>query len=170
MAPSLNDIEVRTYWLPFDRKTATVNLEIKKDFADPLYKVCVPQYSAGQLERVLSVNMNQLEWSEVGEEGALVDVYGDNLYNGTSAIVGGSMLTQPTDGLFLRSDHHLQVLTTIRELARGGKINGRYGKPKNLLHPDIDTWKKEGSTTWWASRELGVITGGKGRATRWRAL
>jgi hypothetical protein len=40
-APSLS-LEVRTYWPPFDRRTATVNLEVKKDLADPLYKRCVP--------------------------------------------------------------------------------------------------------------------------------
>ena len=138
--PKAVNVEVTTYWLPYNRKTATVGTEPKggskrQQLSDP-----ISLFPAVRIQADLRAKIDSITWSEVGDEGVVVDILGDNFYNGTIAIIGGSVLNQPVNGLTLRNDHHIQVLTTLRELAKGGIINGRYGEPVPLQLKEVAGW------------------------------
>ncbi|MFL6388902.1 MAG: hypothetical protein ACJ71U_15575 [Terriglobales bacterium] len=137
-------VHVKTYWVSFDRKTSTSEKPDQKKALNDLSAQDVPLFTAQELQKNLSGRVTRLDWSEVGEEGALINVFGDRFYTGTTAIIGGAVLDQPVNGLFLRSDHQIQALTTLRALARSdGVINGRYGTPRDLIDPKVEEWKKE---------------------------
>jgi len=137
-------LQIKTYWVPYDRKTGTAKKARQPKALNDLGPQPVPLFHAREIHDHLSAELTRLDWSEVGEEGALMNVYGDKFYTGTTAIIGGAVLDQPVNGLFLRSDHHIQALTTLRALARGdGVINGRYGTPRDLIDPQVKEWKKQ---------------------------
>jgi hypothetical protein len=137
-------VQVNTYWVPFDRKSGTRKRNPREDSFGGRAQADVSLYSARESQNRLSATLTSLDWSEVGDEGALVNVFGDNFYTGTTAIIGGSVMDQPVNGLFLRTDHHLQALTTVRALARGdAKINGRYGVPRDLVDPSVEKELKQ---------------------------
>jgi len=159
-------VQVKTYWVPFDRKTSSSKKANQQKALNDLGPRVVPLFLARKLQRDLSATVNKLDWSEVGEEGALVNVFGDGFYTGTTAIIGGAVLDQPVNGLFLRSDHQIQALTTLRAIARGdGVINGRYGTPCDLIDPQVKEWKKQdgwgfsyASTSWTVNLDRTKVT------------
>jgi hypothetical protein len=133
-------VSVKTYWVPFDRKSATSKGSPKRDSVRERNNETLNLFTSAGLEKDLSASVKTLEWSEYGTNSALVKVTGDHFYTGTTAFVGGAALDKPSNGFFLKDDHYLQLVVPLRSLAlQDGNINGRYGSPAALLDPGIQS-------------------------------
>jgi hypothetical protein len=136
-------VAARTYWVPFDRKSATTKGAPKRGSVHDGDAGDLALFTSSGLQHDLSAKLHEVHWSESGADGALVTVSGDHFYSGTSAFVGGTVLDNPSNGFVLKDDHYLQIVAPLRSLTyQDGKINGRYGLPANLIDPKVEEWKK----------------------------
>jgi hypothetical protein len=135
-------IAVRTYWVPFDRKTATTKNAPRHGSLHEGNPEPLGLFTSSELHSDLSATLSKVQWSESGGDGALVSVTGDHFYSGTSAFVGGKVLNNASNGLVLKDDHYLQIVTPLSSLTyQDGKISGRYGAPADLVDPRVKEWK-----------------------------
>lgn len=140
-------VAVKTYWVPFDRKAATTKSTPRRGSVHESDAGPLALFTSSELHKDLSATVSKLQWSESGGDGALVSVTGDHFYSGTTAFVGGKVLDNASNGLVLKDDHYLQIVTPLSSLTyQDGKINGRYGEPADLVDPRAEEWKK--STLW----------------------
>lgn len=84
-------------------------------------------------ETALHPNVQDVRWTPVGPTNALITVEGDNFFSNTSVILGDKTYP-PADGLTLKSNKTLQLLTSQDALASGpAVVSGRYASPEALV-------------------------------------
>jgi hypothetical protein len=143
-------VKVRTYWKKYDHKTMTSYMAnnanrataasfwlslglaepqiFGKEYVNAADYPDVVVKPTHVYERHLRARVRTASWRPAGAKTALVTVDGENFFTGTSVAIGDKVLVTPTDGLVVKSNETLDVLTTIDALATGpGEIVSRYG-------------------------------------------
>lgn len=153
-------VKVRTYWEKYDHKTMTSYLANNTNRATEAsfwlsFGLAEPQIFGKKYvntadypdvyvkpthvyESHLRARVRTASWRPAGAKTALVTIDGENFFTGTSVAIGDKVLATPTDGLIIKSNETLDVLTTIDTLATGpGEIVSRYGAAVPIRAPDI---------------------------------
>jgi hypothetical protein len=132
-APQLN-VTAKTYWVKYDAKRRiTGESQLGKQsggYKDRPFTA----WPGGFINKELGPTIKAVSWHPVGPDAALVDVQGDNLFEGSSILIGGAVIDHKSPALVQNSDQHLQLLTTVGVLAHSeGVVSGRYGIPAPLM-------------------------------------
>ncbi len=127
-------VTAKTYWVKYDvkRRTASQSALGKQSggYADHLFTA----WPGGFINKQLGPRIKAVSWHPVGTDAALVDVQGENLFEGSSILIGGAVVDRNSPNLVQNSDQHLQLLTTVNVLAHSdGVVSGRYGIPAPLM-------------------------------------
>ncbi len=132
-APQLK-ITAKTYWVKYDGKRRVTNQKQLSKEAGGYVDRPFTAWPSGFINRELGPKVKEVSWHPVGPDAALVDVQGDNLFEGSSVLIGGTVIDRKSPALVQNSDQHLQLLTTVNVLARSdGVVSGRYGIPAPLM-------------------------------------
>ncbi|MCL4177965.1 MAG: hypothetical protein KJ072_09505 [Verrucomicrobia bacterium] len=125
-------VTVRTYWAKFDKKNAVISSKPRDERKDAEHELRIPR--AQIVQKSLGPRVKKVEWKPCGEGTVLIDVSGDNFYNGTTAVVGGQILDRSSPSLLVKSDQFLQLTARTYDVGRGSiYLSGRYGLSEELL-------------------------------------
>ena len=132
------NVRTRTYWAKFDQKRAVISSNPCDEYKPNVRPLPIPRSQT--IQHSLGPRVEKVELKPAGEGSVLIDVSGDNFYNGTTAIVGGKMLDSSNRALLIKDDHFLQIVATASDLAKGGVLlRGRYGLSAELLDRSVVT-------------------------------
>ena len=136
------NVSVRTYWRHYDRHTLTTKergsfwrhsqlpAPKERNFGS------VPIPTTASIQNDLSPVISDVSWVPTDDKTGVVIVNGRNFFTGTTVTLGSTVHTGPTDGLLIKSEQSLQVLTTASALTTGeGVLTGRYGASIPLVVP-----------------------------------
>jgi hypothetical protein len=125
-------IEVTTYWRKYDasKSIASGKREIV-EFSKPLGSV--EPMRTDDITEQLGPRIDDVQWRATDDKTAVVQIAGDRLFSGTQVMLGPKIYSSAATGLIFKSDHLIELRTTVSELAFGdGAVSGRYGKPVAL--------------------------------------
>jgi hypothetical protein len=128
------NVEIKTYWRKYDRKTLTV-------FDDAVHarnftsSASVP--STSRFQESLKPVVKDVKWSQLDEKNGVLTIDGENFFTGTSVLLGNNVFDNQTNGLTIKSEQNLQLRTSIDSFA-GSEIvlNGRYGGSLPIVMPN----------------------------------
>jgi hypothetical protein len=124
-------VSVRTYWRKYDSRKATTAGKIENGAAASLGSV--QPLKSDVIGTQLSPRVHAVEWRATSAKTALVRITGANLFSGTQVLLGPKVHDSAATGLILKSDHAIELRTTLADLAFGdAAISGRYGPPIKL--------------------------------------
>jgi len=84
-------------------------------------------------ENSLRPRMTKVTWTAIGAKNALVSISGSNFFTGTQIVLGDKVYGV-ADGLVLKSNNAMELITPIDALASGSAfISGRYGPAASLV-------------------------------------
>jgi hypothetical protein len=127
-------ISAETYWVKYNSKRRVADGKKIGVTSGGYEDRPMTAYSGSFINSALSPNIRTVTWNPIGPDAALVDVQGDNLFDGSSVLLNGAIIDRTSPALTLNSDQHLQLRTTISALAHSdGAISGRYGNPVPLM-------------------------------------
>jgi hypothetical protein len=129
------DVSVRTYWLRYSQKTLTTSTLDRGVVSYPLCpKAGCSVPTTANAQEQLRPKVKLVTWVATDEKTAVVNVEGDNLFPGTAVLIGGTNHDSAERGLLIKSDHALQVQTSLAALATADAVlNGRYGPSGALV-------------------------------------
>ncbi len=127
------NVEIKTYWRKYDRKTLTV-YDDERNAKNFTSSASVPTTS--RFQESLRPKVKNVSWFALDDKNGILSVEGENFFSGTNVLVGNSVFTNPTNGLIIKSDQSLQIRTTIDAFV-GSEIvlNGRYGNSTAIVMP-----------------------------------
>jgi len=100
-------IEIETYWRRFYKKTQTVGPVIKKFKNSQKYPIRIPEIA--EMKKELEPKVKNIEWQKIDNKNALVTLFGNNFFPGTTIFAGGKFYTEG-NGLFISSENQLSFL------------------------------------------------------------
>jgi hypothetical protein len=120
-------VEVRTYWRPYHRRTLSTKQKIEYDSKwQPLGTVTV--YNSREFERQLAPIIETVHWSPTDSNTAVFTLSGANFFSGTRVLVGSSTFDASSKDFLIKSDNTIELRTNLRDVAAGeAVVSGRYG-------------------------------------------
>jgi len=126
------EVKVRTYWADYDKKNAVISSGPCDDTTGARKQLPIPRSQA--LQSSLGPRVEKVELRAAANESVLVDVSGDNFYNGTTVVVGGRILDRNSPALLIKSDQLLQIAASSYDVVHGNIfLSGRYGLSQELV-------------------------------------
>jgi len=124
-------IIVETYWRRFDNKSQTAGPVLEKSVNRHHYVINVPRIL--EMEIGLKPKLYDIEWQKIDNKNAMVTVFGNNFFPGTTIFAGGKLYTEG-DGLFLTSENRLSFFIPLSVLLipDSVKMVPPYGQSINL--------------------------------------
>ena len=133
-APPKLKVTAKTYWVKYDVKRRTASQSPLGKQRGGYVEHPFTAWPGGFINKKLGPTIKDVSWHPVGPDAALVDVQGENLFEGSSVLIGGTVIDRKSPNLVQNSDQHLQLLTTVNVLAHSdGVVSGRYGIPAPLM-------------------------------------
>lgn len=129
-------VTTHTYWQKYNRDnlTTTPGEELVDNYALST-SLLIP--TTAKAQDALKPAIKSINWYATDDKNAVVTVAGENLFTGTSVILGSNTLETEANGLLLKSSQSLQIKTTLAALTGGDAIlNGRYGSSLPLQFDD----------------------------------
>jgi hypothetical protein len=149
-SPVVISLRARTYWRRYHARQQTTSVRLglwplppfgARRIEGPWYEL--PILRSKDVQESLSPRVREVKWTDVGGNRAIVRVGGENFFNGTEVTIGGIRYCAGDGNLVLKSDHAMDIHTTIAAIAKGDAVlSGRYGASIALLAaPHDDGWK-----------------------------
>ena len=177
-------VKVRTYWKKYDHETQTSYLPGQANrarvaaiaaslgFARPQIFgapwVNTAEYggvdvkSVYRYQRELRPLILKAFWRSIGPKSAAVTIQGENFFAGTQVYLGDKAMSNPMEGLTIKSNETIDIITSLEALASGpGVLSGRYGGALPILIPDPPGTPANGVELQRA--DVGASVGGKRR-------
>ena len=141
-------VSAKTYWLHYDRQTAT-NI-VRPGFWDWSAKNMPPTAQFGlneievfptaPVENWLHPVVTQVQLFQVTNGNTTLQISGENFFPGTTVTIGDKTFGGPQDGLFLKSSQTILVTANADILSRAlnAVVNGRYGPATPLYAPSAN--------------------------------
>ena len=137
------EIKSRSYWRRYNRKAQTTRpksswLPWRLDSSGvvnfPLQELTIPNIA--MIHSALTPKVTKVKWVNSGNASAAVSVTGENFFSGTRVVMGGKVYQEEDGNLRIKSDHVLELDTTIESLVAGDAVfSGRYGPLSQLVMP-----------------------------------
>jgi hypothetical protein len=163
-AVSLN-VKVRTYWKKFKPEhmtSYTKSQAFGKDVLKNLFWTS-PELKGAYLNhtdytnvlvRRAELDQNSLrpevdfvDWTYTGARTVLVTLHGRNFFTGTSVVMGGKPYKDASNGLLIKSDSQIDLLTDVDSLIRSdGVVVGRYGNAAAIVGTRAPTSQTSAAT------------------------
>ena len=151
--------KITTYWKAYDRATMTSFKEDEMNrgsrFRDAiLFGLSKPEIFAERYTNVISYDdikvrptetyqeklaptIDGVWWTPVGQKSALISIQGNNFFTGTQVTLGDKNYATASDGLTIKSNQALDMVTGLDALASGsGALLGRYGPATPIVGVD----------------------------------
>jgi hypothetical protein len=144
------DVDVKTYWRSYDRKTLTTADANKTASTAAYMSGCVEVPTTAEFQNRLDPEITGIRWRMTDDKNAFVTVEGSNFFQGTSVRLGGSAYATPADGFTLKSDKAFDLAVPISALLGDGSIVGRYGVAEEMLAPTVSAGGMEIEQVTWS--------------------
>jgi hypothetical protein len=148
--------EVTTYWKKYDGSTMTAFKEDEtnrgKRVRDALlFGLSKPEIFSQRYINISNYNnisvksteayqdklaptVDNVWWTPVGSKSVLISIHGNNFFTGTQVALGDKTYATTSDGLIIKSNQALDMVTGFDALAAGsGALIGRYGPAKEII-------------------------------------
>jgi hypothetical protein len=126
-------VEVRTYWRPYDRRTLSTKQKVEYDSGWQSLGPAIV-YNSREFEKNLTPRIENVHCYSTGSEFGVCSITGQNLFPGTRALIGNSVIDSTTKDLVIKSDNTIEIRVNLRDLATSDPvISGRYGQIPEYL-------------------------------------
>ncbi len=128
-------LQSRAYWRKYDRKTQTSRVRWPW-WPLPARLGRYPEWANASLviepsvitESRLGPRIRRISWVNAGGGVAVVLLQGRNFFSGTEVTIGGQVHRSVETNLIIKSDHALEIRTTVAALNEGEAVlSGRFG-------------------------------------------
>ena len=127
-------VTARTSWRKYDGKNLTVAAADAKQPATVTELGNVDVHPSSHTDKYLAPAIDNVTWSAIDADNAIVTVTGRNFFPGTQVLLGPTAHDAAATGLLVKSDQIMELRTTLRDLAlTDGHVSGRYGAPVPLI-------------------------------------
>jgi hypothetical protein len=132
------DVKIHTYWASYDKKNAVVSSNPSDLKTINISDFTIP--AADKIQKDLAPKVHRVDFILTGKDSSLLNVHGDNFFNGTSVIVANRVISSGDPSLMIKSDQLLQVAVKPSEVAEGQMVlAGRYGSSVDILDHHVLT-------------------------------
>ncbi|MEA2719384.1 MAG: hypothetical protein QOJ39_1248, partial [Candidatus Eremiobacteraeota bacterium] len=130
------EVKRRAYWRTYDgaKQTSRPKLgwnllrldQSRVQIDAAIYNL--PVQRTARIQTALAPVITDVSWFDSGGGGATVVVKGERFFSGTRVVVGGITYSEEAGTLTLKSEHALEIATTIASLMTGNAVlSGRFG-------------------------------------------